>query len=45
MEPAKNDVFIMEEFKGEAFDKLKTFKCPYVEFSVTRIFSIINFIT
>ncbi|XP_029032844.2 DNA topoisomerase 2-binding protein 1 isoform X2 [Osmia bicornis bicornis] len=30
MEPAKNDVFVMEEFEGDAFDKLKTFKCPIV---------------
>ncbi|XP_076684949.1 DNA topoisomerase 2-binding protein 1-like isoform X2 [Andrena cerasifolii] len=30
MEPAKTDVFIMEEFKGDAFEKLRTFKCPIV---------------
>ncbi|XP_033326690.2 mutagen-sensitive 101 [Megalopta genalis] len=30
MEPAKNDVFVMEEFKGSAFERLKTFKCPLV---------------
>ncbi|XP_076627119.1 mutagen-sensitive 101 isoform X1 [Colletes latitarsis] len=30
MKPAKNDVFIMEEFQGDTFEKLKTFKCPIV---------------
>ncbi|XP_076286587.1 mutagen-sensitive 101 isoform X2 [Lasioglossum baleicum] len=30
MNPVKNDVFIFEEFKGDAFEKLKTFKCPIV---------------
>ncbi|XP_015431486.1 PREDICTED: DNA topoisomerase 2-binding protein 1 [Dufourea novaeangliae] len=30
MKPVKNDVFIMEEFKGDTFEKLKTFKCPVV---------------
>ncbi|XP_053987839.1 DNA topoisomerase 2-binding protein 1-A isoform X1 [Hylaeus volcanicus] len=30
MKPAKNDVFIMEEFEGDIFENLKTFKCPIV---------------
>ncbi|CAK9821901.1 DNA topoisomerase 2-binding protein 1-A [Anthophora retusa] len=30
MKPVKNDVFVMEKFEGDTFDKLKTFKCPIV---------------
>ncbi|XP_076160180.1 mutagen-sensitive 101 isoform X1 [Ptiloglossa arizonensis] len=30
MKPAKNDVFVIEEFKGDSFERLKTFKCPIV---------------
>jgi hypothetical protein len=27
MKPSKNDVFIIEEFKGDLFEKLRKFKC------------------
>ncbi|KYM95649.1 DNA topoisomerase 2-binding protein 1-A [Cyphomyrmex costatus] len=30
MKPQKNDVFVIEEFKGETFEKLKNFKCSIV---------------
>ncbi|OAD60789.1 DNA topoisomerase 2-binding protein 1-A [Eufriesea mexicana] len=30
MKPNKNDVFVIEKFEGDAFNKLKTFKCPIV---------------
>ncbi|XP_076755410.1 mutagen-sensitive 101 isoform X1 [Xylocopa sonorina] len=30
MNPVKNDVFVMEEFVGDTFSKLKTYKCPIV---------------
>ncbi|XP_018314728.1 DNA topoisomerase 2-binding protein 1-A isoform X2 [Mycetomoellerius zeteki] len=30
MKPQKNDVFVIEEFKGEVFEKLKNFKCSIV---------------
>ncbi|XP_076653820.1 mutagen-sensitive 101 [Halictus rubicundus] len=30
MTPVKSDVFILEEFIGDTFEKLKTFKCPIV---------------
>ncbi|XP_076674457.1 mutagen-sensitive 101 isoform X2 [Andrena cerasifolii] len=30
MKPAENDVFVIEEFKGDTFEKLKTFKCSIV---------------
>ncbi|XP_018339764.1 PREDICTED: DNA topoisomerase 2-binding protein 1-A isoform X3 [Trachymyrmex septentrionalis] len=30
MKPEKNDVFVIEEFKGEVFEKLKNFKCSRI---------------
>nr|XP_012145489.1 PREDICTED: DNA topoisomerase 2-binding protein 1 [Megachile rotundata]XP_012145498.1 PREDICTED: DNA topoisomerase 2-binding protein 1 [Megachile rotundata] len=30
MKPVKNDVFVMEEFEGDIFEQLKTFKCPII---------------
>ncbi|KAG5337836.1 ECT2 protein, partial [Acromyrmex heyeri] len=30
MKPQKNDVFVIEEFKGEVFEKLKNFKCSRI---------------
>ncbi|KAH0952086.1 hypothetical protein HN011_008630 [Eciton burchellii] len=30
MKPSKNDVFIIEEFKGDLFEKLRKFKCSIV---------------
>ncbi|KOC70830.1 DNA topoisomerase 2-binding protein 1-A [Habropoda laboriosa] len=30
MKPVKHDVFVMEEFEGDTFKKLKTFKCSIV---------------
>ncbi|XP_017886293.1 DNA topoisomerase 2-binding protein 1 isoform X2 [Ceratina calcarata] len=30
MQPTKGDVFILEEFAGDTFDRLKTFKCSII---------------
>ncbi|XP_011866675.1 PREDICTED: DNA topoisomerase 2-binding protein 1 isoform X2 [Vollenhovia emeryi] len=30
MEPSKKDVFVIEEFRGDLFDRLRTFKCSIV---------------
>ncbi|XP_011691670.1 PREDICTED: DNA topoisomerase 2-binding protein 1 isoform X2 [Wasmannia auropunctata] len=42
MNPIKSDVFVIEEFKGDLFDKLKNFKCSRIVSPKCLLFCFIN---